>query len=99
MSSEETSKAKVKEPKTKDAVHKQVGVVCFDGDDSAVLMITVCHSPFKAYASKDNNHVGVIKDGFFTKSNEATATISAHEEALIVRAYFGLRNLLFNIGV
>jgi hypothetical protein len=89
MSGEETSKQKVKEPKTK---HDQVAVASFDN-----FTVVVCRSPDEAYALRNQEPLGFIRDGFLVKAEKVE--IAQHEESKIIRAYFGLRHMLFNIGV
>lgn len=39
-------------------------IVCgIDGDDGKHILITICLNPPEAYASKNQKHLGFIKDG------------------------------------
>jgi hypothetical protein len=83
----------------KEVPHKFVACVALDGDNGSILSVVVCLSPDEAFASKNQKHVGIIRDGKFLLSPKATETVSTNEEAVIIRAYFGMKNLLMNMEI
>lgn len=75
---------------------RPVVVSGLDGDDDKHILVVVCLDPPEAYASKNQKHLGFIRDGKMIPS-EDSEKVSDREHALIMRHFFGLRALLTNL--
>lgn len=68
---------------------RQVAVMGFDSDDQKFMLVCVCLNPADAYFSKDNKHVGHIREGKLVPIKGAT--VSERESGMILRCYQALR--------
>ncbi len=75
---------------------RPVAVMGLDGDDGKHIAVVVCLDPPEAYANKDQKHLGFIVAAKLVPAPKAEA-VSEREHAMIIRAFFALRNALDNL--
>lgn len=66
-----------------------------EGDDKTILVV-VCRNPSQAYASKDQKHIGFLREGKLVPEKGAPA-ITEKDHAMIIRAYQALTVALINV--
>lgn len=64
---------------------RPVVVGCVDGDEGAHILVTVAEQPTEAYASKNNKHLGFIRDGKLEVDKKAV--VSPSENGSILATY------------
>lgn len=64
---------------------RPVVVACVDGDGDEHILVTVAEQPTEAYASKNNKHLGFIRDGKLEVDKKAT--VSPSENSSILTTY------------
>lgn len=75
---------------------RPVVVSGLDGDDNKTILVTVCLNPPDAYVSKDQKHIGFIREGHVVPDKDVKP-LSEREQTLVMRHFFALRATLSNL--
>jgi hypothetical protein len=76
---------------------RHVMVATVDGDEGSTILVTVCVDPTEAYASKNQKHVGFIREDAFLP--DKGAQVSEPEVKAILLAHHFMVDALNDIHI